>query len=194
MLFRLKKGPRRVEKPSPTKEGNLFKELEQTAEDELEAQWTDALEKMKGANTIFAQKSIHPEEIYPLWQEQMRALGGHCDVERFCREAAAGLGFRLEPRKDGTFLLPLDSINDTSIKERLKDEGFGNDAVIDFAQIHRSSPFVSALSEAVVNEAMSGAHSSVVRCGITESGKVDRVTQIYLLRLRYQMRDRKSVV
>lgn len=154
----------------------------------LEAQWKDALDQMKRTSTIFAQRAIHPNDIYPLWEEQQQVLGGHCDVERFCREAAAGLGFRLEPRKDGTYLLPLNSINDRSIKERLKDEGYENDAVLDFDEIHRSSPFVSALSEAVVDEAVAGNHSSVVRCGVTASDKADKVTQVYLLRLRYQMR------
>lgn len=163
-------------------QGKLFSDAE------LEESWKYAFENAKRSNTIFAQQAIHPEDIYPLWEAQCKALGGHSDVEAFCREAAAGLGFRLEPAGNSQFLLPLAAIRTKSIGERLKDEGFRNDALIDFRDLHRSSPFVSALAEGIAEEAMSGESTSVVRSAVTVSDKADRVTQVYLLRLRFQMR------
>lgn len=155
---------------------------------EMNVAWVDALEKMKKTRTIFAQQSIHPEDVYPLWQAQQDALGGYGDVEEFCREAAAGLGFRFEPMKNGLFKLPLRSVAAEGILERLKDEGFTSDVEIDFNDLHRSSPLVSALSEAIVDEAMEGENHTVVRGAVTETDLVKVVTRIVLLRLRYQMR------
>lgn len=157
-------------------------------ESESETAWVDALEKVQKTKTIFAQQTIHPEEIYPLWQAQQDALGSHGDVENFCREAAAGLSFRFEPLKNGLFRLPLRSVRAESILERLKDEGFTSDVEFDFNELHRSSPLVSALSEGIVDQALEGENCTVVRSAVTESEKVETVTRIVLLRLRYQMR------
>ncbi len=99
-----------------------------------------------------------------------------------------GLGFRFEPLKNGLFRLPLRSVRAESILERLKDEGFTSDVEFDFNELHRSSPLVSALSEGIVDQALEGENCTVVRSAVTESEKVETVTRIVLLRLRYQMR------
>lgn len=154
----------------------------------IESGWTNALDKMSKTNTIFAQKSIHPDEVYPLWHAQQVALGSHSDVVTFCREAAAGLGFSFEPQADGSYRLPLDTVKTDSIAVRLSDEGFGNNATVRLDELHRSSPLVSALAEGIVNEAMSGDSCVVVRSAVTESTSVEMLSRVYLLRLRYQIR------
>lgn len=150
--------------------------------------WVDVLEKMKKTHTIFAQQSIHPEEVYPLWQAQQEALGSHNDVENFCREAAAGLGFQFDQLPNGRYRLPLQSVKAEGLLERLKDEGFTKDVEIDLEELHRSSPLVTALAEGVVDAAMDGESRTVVRSAVTESDHVSTVTRLVLLRLRYQMR------
>lgn len=172
-------------------QGALFAEEElkqSSALEKLELSWKNALENMRKTNTIFAQNAIKPDAVYPLWEAQREALGGHGDVEGFCREAAAGIGFRFEPMRNGLFRLPLESVKFESIAERLRDEGFGGDAVVDFEALHRSSPLVNALAEGIVNEALAGESRTVVRCAVTESVEVEKLTRVYLLRLRFQMR------
>ena len=157
---------------------------------ELDAQWTNALEKAKRNRTVFAQQSIHPEEVYPLWQEQQEVLGGHSDLVAFSRNAVAMMGCKLEPlsEQDLTYRFPLTSLNDESIKQRFKDEGFENNDVIDLGEIHRSAPFINVLSEGVVDQALTGNGKLIARCAVAETSAVTSVTRVYLLRLRYQMR------
>lgn len=154
----------------------------------VDAEWENALDKMKKTRTIFAQSSIHPEEIYPLWEAQQEALGGFNDVEVFCREASASLGIHLEKQPDGPYRIPLATVQSGSISVRLQDEGFDQKTPIWFNELHRSSPLVTALSEGVVAEAMGEEVGTVVRSAVTESEKVKKLTRVYLLRLRYQMR------
>lgn len=157
---------------------------------ELDVKWTNALEKAKRNRTVFAQQSIHPEEVYPLWIEQQEVLGGHSDLVAFSRNAVALMGCKLEPvsEQELTFRFPMNSLNDESIKERFKDEGFNNNDVLDLSEIHRSAPFINVLSEGVVDQALTGNGKLIARCAVAESPSVTSVTRIYLLRLRYQMR------
>lgn len=174
-------------------EGNEQLELFSSEElQELNTIWVNALEKETKQRTIFAQQSIHPEIVYPLWQAQQEALGAHSDVERFSRNACASLGCQLEPvgnKAAKNFRFPLATIQNTSLKTRFEDEGFANNDLLDFSEMHRSSKFISVLSEGIVQEALQGGNNSLVsRCAVAESSAVASVTRIYLLRLRYQIR------
>ena len=159
---------------------------------ELGVVWTNALDKQSKQVTVFAQGSIHPENVYPLWQAQQVALGAHTDVERFSRNACASLGCQLEPLgngKEGSMRFPLATLKSASLKTRFEDEGFKNNDVLDFSEMHRSSNFINILSEGIVQEALSADNDSLVsRCAIAETDAVDSLTRLYLLRLRYQIR------
>ena len=159
--------------------------------DEISTMWTVALDNESKQRTVFAQQSIHPEAVYPLWQAQQEALGAHCDVERFSKNACASLGCQLEPvkLKEGSYYkFPLATIQNSSLRARFEDEGFKNNEVLDFSEIHRSSPFVNVLSEGIVQEALEGKNNALIsRCAIAETDAVENVTRIYLLRLRYQI-------
>mgnify|MGYP000033197949 CR=1 FL=1 len=159
---------------------------------ELGVVWTNALDKQSKQVTVFAQGSIHPENVYPLWQAQQVELGAHTDVERFSRNACASLGCQLEPLgngKEGSMRFPLATLKSASLKTRFEDEGFKNNDVLDFSEMHRSSNFINILSEGIVQEALSADNDSLVsRCAIAETDAADSLTRLYLLRLRYQIR------
>lgn len=159
--------------------------------DEINTMWTVALDNESKQRTVFAQQSIHPDAVYPLWQAQQEALGAHCDVERFSKNACASLGCQLEPVKTKVgsyYKFPLVTIQNPSLKTRFEDEGFKNNEELDFSEIHRSSTFVNVLSEGIVQEALEGKDNALVsRCAIAETESVENVTRIYLLRLRYQI-------
>lgn len=102
--------------------------------------------------------------------------------------SATRAGLTTEAQDNLKFYFTLDNINNLSLKQNFKDEGFTNREVIDFAQLYRASPFVSILASSVVEQAMSGKNLALNRCGISLSKDVTKITSIYLLRLRYQMK------
>lgn len=161
-----------------------------TSEDlgDMNTVWTNALEKMKQQRTVFAQQSIHPEDIYPLWEAQQKALGSHADVEKFSKSACASLGAQLEPLKNNRYRFPLVSLQNKSLVARFEDEGFENNDIIDFDTLHRTSPFINTLSEGVVDEALREESRLISRTAIAQTSEVSAVTRVYLLRLRYQIR------
>ncbi|MDR1190854.1 MAG: DEAD/DEAH box helicase [Verrucomicrobiales bacterium] len=76
------------------------RELEFTVSGEelqpLEVEWRDALEKAKQNRTIFAQRSLHPDEVLPEWQKQLTAVGDENAILRFVKNACARLNAPLE--------------------------------------------------------------------------------------------------
>lgn len=158
--------------------------------EKLNETWTDAMERVSRIRTVFAQRSIHPEEIYPLWSAQQQVLGSHEDLERFCREASASLGCKLEDTaRAGVVRIPVHAFRDESLRVRLADDGIKEGALLDFESLHRSSPFVKLLSEEFVSQATTGADPlcPAARCAAAESDAVAKKTAVFLLRIRYQM-------
>lgn len=155
--------------------------------EDINLQWTDALEKVKKTATIFAQNRVKPADVYQLWKEEQDCLGSHQDLERFCRNAARSLGSQLEPLGNGLFRIPLNTFKDIAIRERLSDENIDDGSVIDFNELHRSSNLVSILSEGLIDQAINSDSDYVSRSGVAEVDGIEKLTYVYLLRLRYQM-------
>jgi superfamily II DNA or RNA helicase len=158
----------------------------------IETVWKDALKQAKGSATVFAQRSIHPDDVYPICKDEQEKLGSHEDVVLFCKEAFSSLGAPLETTgKPNLFKLNLQRINNGSVKQRFVDEGFSEGMPVDFDTIHRASNLVNCVSEAVMNEAFepqSDKQGLIKRSAVATSPDVASVTRIYILRLRYQMR------
>lgn len=87
------------------------------------------------------------------------------------------------------FLFPVEQISTEgdSLKQSLYDEGFKDRQVLDIEQVHRAAPIVSLLASNLIDRLLSGTDSRLKRCGLAMSDQVEKVTSIYLLRLRYQM-------
>ena len=177
-----------VFKQQTPSQGVLFEE--EGVIEKLDEKWTNALEKVKRTRTVFAQASIHPDEVYQYWKKEKEALGSHEDLEFFCREASALLGCHLEPdaAKPNIFTVPVNTFKDKTLVLRLDDEGIKNGAKLNFNELHRASPFVSLLAESFVESALNGSEGPAIsRCAVTESESINAVTTVFLLRLRYQM-------
>lgn len=167
---------------------DLFAEMQ----DELapvETKWEDALEKAKQNRTVFAQRSIHPQEVLPEWQKQQAALGTQQDVKRFVTAVAARLNAPLQKVKNNTYQFMPQYILDEALQLRLQDEGQSSNKpiLLDFNELHRSHPFVSVLSDYVLESSLEEQTSIAARCAVTETNEVDVVTTIYLLRLRHNL-------
>ena len=176
-------------KHSPS-QGSLFDFENDPVVEELNEKWTNVLEKVKRTRTVFAQASIHPDEVYEYWKKEKEALGSHEDLEFFCREASALLGCHLEPdpKKPNVCTVPVNTFKDKTLILRLDDEGIKNGTKLNFNELHRASPFVNLLAESFVDSAVNGREDlAIARCAVTESESIDTVTTVFLLRLRYQM-------
>lgn len=175
----------------------------------IEAQWQDAIEKTKANRTVFAQRRLKPEDVFPEWHKQLALLGGSTDVQRFVKHACLRLGSPLEPRPHETWRFSPQALPQT-LRERLRADGMSQPLLVDFSNppqpntvlIHRSHPLVSLLADALLEQSLDSAHTSneytgslrllAARCAATVTGDVSRMTTLYLLRLRHQIEQKFS--
>ena len=152
----------------------------------VQTQWQNALEKAKANRTVFAQRSLKPEEVMPEWQKQQDSLGTQADVQRFIKTASARLNAPLEiSRGDRYRFLPANTPE--NLRQRLADEGIEQPLVIDFNELHRSHPLVSIFADHLLEESLQGSSRIAARCAAAETNSVEVVTTVYLLRLRHQL-------
>lgn len=164
----------------------------------IEVRWKNAMEKARANRTIFRQDRIKPEEVLPEWQKQRQVLGHHDDVSRFMNGALNRLGSPLEPKSQGIFRLNPQHLPQT-LRERLADSGYGKPVLIDLhhnppapgAQfVHRSHPLVALVADHLLEGALSDSSDAsplAARGAVTVTADVDKVTTIYLLRLRHHL-------
>ena len=181
---------------------NLNSQLELEAV--LEKEWQSAKEKAKSTRTIFAQRSLKPEDVIKEWESSQTVLGDESDVERFVITACKKIGLPIVEIKDNEccWEINLDFLKTTheALSNRLQQSGL--EGVIRFGfrkpikngiqLIGRSHPLVVELAEFIAENALSddwpifAARSSVIR---TKS--VAQKTQLLLIRLRYLLNQEK---
>ena len=163
----------------------------------LEIEWQDAMEKAKANQTIFAQRRLRPAEVLPEWNKQQSLLGSESDVAEFVRSALNRLGAPLGKTSNQAFKLSPEHFP-TSLKQRLRDEGIGQSMLVDFyyppvrgaTYIHRSHPLVMLIADYLLETALGNDDNNsrlAARCAATITEQVDKVTTLYLLRLRHQL-------
>lgn len=62
----------------------------------LDLAWKDAADKVKGNRTVFAQASIHVDDVIPLWQAENSSLGSLEELQYFAEEACAYFGVKVQ--------------------------------------------------------------------------------------------------
>jgi superfamily II DNA or RNA helicase len=164
----------------------LFDDAESGTLAPLEAEWRDAIEKARTRRTVFAQRTIRPEQVLPEWQKQQAALGTHADVERFLTSACARLNAPLEPAGGRKVRFLFEHLPET-LRQRLADENIRETLLVDFDELHRSHPIVSVLAEYVLEDSLANDRPLAARAAVTLTGDVETVTTLYLLRLRHRL-------
>ena len=172
--------------------------------DRIAGQWQDAADKEKANRTIFAQRSLKPEDVLPEWRRQNEILGSENDVERFVTDSLYVLNAPLENvckgerpafHKFNPEILPL------ALKSRMQNEGIEKPMRLDFAYppeksavfIHRSNPLVTLLADYMLETALERnwdgeANAQIAaRSGVYETNAVDLATTIFLIRLRHKI-------
>jgi len=162
----------------------------------LDAAWESAKENAKQNRTIFAQRSLKPEDVLPEWRKAVGVLGGEEDVRRFVAAACERLRAPLQPIGDGRFRLPADNLP-APVRERLEAAGlraktlritFRHPAPAGFVAVHRTHPIVAALADHVTERALAeDLPDLAARCGAIVTRAVTRRTTVLLLRLRSQI-------
>jgi hypothetical protein len=166
------------------------------AEADLDAAWESAKENARQTRTIFAQRTLKPEEVLPEWRKAVAVLGGEAEVRRFAAVACERLRAPLQPIDDGRFRLSVDNLP-ASVRERLESAGlrskslriaFRHSASAGFEFIHRTHPLVAALADYLTERALAeDLPDLAARCGAIATRAVTRRTTLLLLRLRSQI-------
>jgi superfamily II DNA or RNA helicase len=159
----------------------------------IEAAWRNASEREKANRTIFAQRSLKPEEVMVEWEKTVNVLGDGRDTARFFERSLRRLGvpfvkdsqgYRLDARK-----LP------EAIQTRIEDEGLGETIRLRVEggsrdHLHRNHPLVGAIAELLVENSLdplSDAHNSAIlaRAGAWATSLVTKPTLVVLTRVRH---------
>ncbi len=167
-------------------------ELERT-EAEVDATWKAAKNRM--SRTVFAQRRLSPEDVWPEWEKAASALGGRKDVRRFVRLAAERLEAPLD-RRGARWRLPVPHLP-KPLRERLGAAGFPEAVDLAFDPgasrratfVHRAHPLVSLLADYVAEQSLDPDMPDVgARTSAAFVGGVRVRTVLYLLRLRSHLR------
>ncbi len=194
------------EENQPSQQLMLFSEEQLNAGNEalkdletLQATWEDAANKEKANRTIFAQRSLKPEDVMPEWHKVEGAFGSQDDIRNFVIGSLAEMGVKAnEPDKRGTISLPLAGVQ-PFLQERLRDLGidiakpyrvcFDSKGDARAETLTRSHPFVAQLASSVLENALedTGTQGFFCRCATAVSPDISVITRVFLLRLRHRL-------
>ena len=179
----------------------------QAAKD-IDLAWINASEAEKKSRTIFAQRTLKPDDVLPEWNATRQALGGFEDTERFVSRSLTRLNAAMSSEAAGGYSAPL-HLAPPLLRERFVAEGLLDETAsppplklafearprAGFIAIHRAHPLPGILAETFLETALD-AHaqpdvpSTLPRCGVWESDNVESVTTLLLLRIRHRIDSR----
>ena len=167
---------------------------QQAIEDDLESKWQNAQEKARRNQTIFAQRTLKPEDVIPEFSRMSEVLGDEADVRRFVIAACQALNAPLSQYKQ-IMRLPYAELPEP-LRDRLAQSGIDSLRNIDFSyppagmaeHIHRTHPLVAGLADQLAEEALKGGGSAAAcRAGAWFTRAVALRTTVLLVRLRTQL-------
>ena len=176
----------------------------------LDAEWQSAKENAKTTRTIFAQRSLKPEEALREWDRTRESLGSADAVERLVLNACRRLNLPIGPLRGATGCWELDLTrledNRQALNERLRSHDLGGKLRLSFRPpardgsqqqssqqqgcqlLSRSHPLVVELADFVAERALSGLEPELAaRASVIRTKAVTKRTQVLVLRLRHQL-------
>jgi len=162
----------------------------------LHASWEEAADREKRSRTLFAQRAIDPEVVRRELDEARAASGAPEDVRRFVKTALAAHGAGIEER-NGCVRVRLQDA-DPELRDTLQLTGeldvvFEPPVPEGTLYLPRTAPLVESLASHVLETALeSGASGVARRAGVARTRAVGKRTTLLLLRLRYEIHERRS--
>ena len=165
----------------------------------IDAEWQSAKENAKTTRTIFAQRSLKPEEALREWNRTRESLGSDDAVERLVLNACRRLNLPIGPLPSGGgWELDLTRLeeNRQALNERLRNHDLGGKLRLSFHSpardgsqlLSRSHPLVVELADFVAERALSGLEPELAaRASVIRTKAVAKRTQVLVLRLRHQL-------
>jgi len=166
----------------------------------IDAEWQSAKENAKATRTIFAQRSLKPEEALGEWEKMREALGSDAAVERLVVNACRRLNLPIGPMgaNSGCWELDLTRLEDNRIglRERLQNHDLNGKLRVSFRSpardgsqlLSRSHPLVVELADFVAERALSDLEPKLAaRSSVIRTKTVQTRTQLLVLRLRHQL-------
>lgn len=174
----------------------------------IDLAWKNASEAEKKSRTIFAQRTLKPDDVLPEWNTTRLALGGFEDAERFVARALTRLNAAMTADGKGGYAAPLHLVPDL-LKERFQAGGLLDESAkpkplkiafearprAGFLSIHRAHPLPGILAETFLETALDSnapqeSLATLPRCGVWEVDTVEGVTTLLLLRIRHRIDSR----
>jgi len=162
---------------------------------EMEQKWLDAAERERANRTVFAQRSLRPEEVRPEWERTRGILGRPEEIETFVRRGLARLNIPHVQLDGGGIRLDGTRLPQT-IADRMDIPVTGTIRLIPTGgttdHLHRTHPLVSALADLLIERSLDTMAdpddpSILPRSGAWTSSVVKRITTVLLLRIRHQI-------
>ncbi|MGI6375435.1 MAG: helicase-related protein [Anaerolineae bacterium] len=158
--------------------------------DALHRDWDRAREREQRTRSLFAQRSIRPEEVLREWRSVREAVGSSVDVERFVTLAVRALGGQVEQHRGASRLLmgtkPLQELAGAPSLEARYELPVSEQVTY----LHRAHPLVQRLAQTILDQALDAANAVAPqntvgrRAGVMRTADVGRTTVLLLLRLR----------
>jgi superfamily II DNA or RNA helicase len=167
---------------------SLFEEQEVNR---MHKEWERSADREKESRTRFAQHSIKPQEVQQEIESTDEVLGDPDAVKKFIFDAAYKLNFDIKENSNNCFSIygieELPPILKNSIpEEKTWKVSFHSPPPKGADYLGRNHPFINTLAQYVLEQSLSGSADSIIgRSSVVRTDKVDALTQILLLRLRF---------
>jgi len=159
--------------------------------DELHQEWESVSEREGRSRTLFAQETIHPDDVAAELQAVRAAIGRGTDVQWFMRTAIDAQGgsvtgeevLEIDPRE-----LPT-ALSDLMPSAQPFEAKFELPVETGQVYLNRAHPAVAGLANYVFESALDNSATAVARrCGVIRTNAVDKRTTLVLARLRFSIK------
>lgn len=177
---------------TPQRQLELFEEYLRPQKEDLFQKWEDATEKEKRSRTLFAQRTIKPEEVAEELRSQRETMGSSKTVEEFMLDAIAAYGGTVEKKDRGIYAFQLDgtpqALRDAIGIQSRFNGAFHLPVPPDVHYLHRTHPIVEGLSTFVMDTALDPkCESPARRSGVIRTKRVEKRTILVIVRYRFHI-------
>jgi len=165
--------------------------LEPKKED-LFGRWDNITDREKRSQTMFAQRTVNPDEVARELQAVRSAVGSGVDVAAFARESLRAHGAVIS--ENGNVKIDLSEIP-RAVKEAIGTNGTNRitakfELPVKDGEVYlsRTHPVIEGLASHVMDTALDPLGDGIARrCGVIVSSRVERRTTLLLVRYRYHI-------